>query len=190
MLMQLDWGVLHWIQAHLTGGVLDGIMLAITRVGGLWLWVAAAMALLCTKKYRRQGVLLLAGILAAATVNAKLLKPLFARPRPCWLEPNVPLLVPSPGDFSFPSGHTVTAFAGAAVLWGANRRFGWAVFPAAALTAFSRLYLFVHFPSDVLGGGVIGTALGLAVFYGGSWAMGRLQKVRHTGSLTRSVGQK
>ena len=79
------------------------------------------------------------------------LKNIVARPRPCWLE-SIDLLVKNPRDYSFPSGHTWSAVAGAWVATAANRRFGYAAIPLAAALAFSRLYLFVHFPSDVLAG--------------------------------------
>lgn len=88
------------------------------------------------------------------------LKNIVARPRPCWLE-SIDLLVKNPRDYSFPSGHTWSAVAGAWVATAANRRFGYAAIPLAAALAFSRLYLFVHFPSDVLAGALMGALLGL-----------------------------
>ena len=72
------------------------------------------------------------------------------------------LLVKNPRDYSFPSGHTWSAVTGAWVITAANRKFGWWAIPLAAALAFSRLYLFVHFPSDILSGALIGAALGLA----------------------------
>ena len=89
------------------------------------------------------------------------LKNIVARPRPCWQEA-VDLLVKNPRDYSFPSGHTWSAVTGAWVITAANRKFGWWAIPLAEALAFSRLYLFVHFPSDILSGALIGAALGLA----------------------------
>ena len=78
------------------------------------------------------------------------LKNLIARPRPCWLDSSVRLLIADPTDYSFPSGHTLSSVIGATILTKTDRRFGDAAIPLAALIAFSRLYLYVHFPSDVL----------------------------------------
>ena len=85
----------------------------------------------------------------------------------CWLDPETPLLIAVPKDFSFPSGHTLSSAIGATVLTGTDRRFGWAAIPLAVLMAFSRLYLYVHFPSDVLAGAVLGVGIGLLAFSGG-----------------------
>ena len=85
-----------------------------------------------------------------------------ARPRPCWLE-SVSLLIANPTDYSFPSGHTLSSVIGAYVLTGANRTFGLAAIPLAILIGLSRLYLYVHFPSDVLASVVIGTIIGLVM---------------------------
>lgn len=74
------------------------------------------------------------------------------------------LLVPSPTDYSFPSGHTLSSAVGAAVLTKTDHRFGWVAIPIAAVIAFSRLYLFVRYPSDILAGVVLGAAIGLAAY--------------------------
>lgn len=89
------------------------------------------------------------------------LKPLIARPRPCWLDKSVQLLIDNPTDYSFSSGHTLSSVIGTTVLTKANRKFGLAAIPLAALVAFSRLYLYVHFPTDILGAGVLGVGIGL-----------------------------
>ena len=116
------------------------------------------------KKYRRQGVLLLVGLIAGVLVGNACLKNLIARPRPCWLDSSVQLLITNPADYSFPSGHTLSSVIGATGLTKTNRRFGYAAIPLAALIAFSRLYLYVHFPSDVLAAAVLGVALGELVW--------------------------
>ena len=74
------------------------------------------------------------------------------------------MLIPSPTDYSFPSGHTLASAIGVTVLTKTNRRFGWAAIPLAVVIAFSRLYLFVHFPSDILAGVVLGVAIGMAAY--------------------------
>ena len=177
--MNLDWTILHGIRDALACPALDFLMPKITALGnGGAIWLIAAAALLCTKKYRRQGILLMGGLAVGVAVGNGLLKHLIARPRPCWLDPNVPLLIPAPTDYSFPSGHTLSSAIGATVLTLTDRRFGWAAIPLAALIAISRLYLYVHFPSDVLAAAVLGVAIGAAVFrYGGS-ALRRVERAR------------
>lgn len=103
-------------------------------------------------------LLLVALALGVLTGNLTL-KPLIARPRPCWVDESVRLLIPKPTDYSFPSGHTLSSVIGATVLTKANAKFGLAAIPLAALIAFSRLYLYVHF----LGAAVLGVAIGLLV---------------------------
>lgn len=124
------------------------------------IWLLASGVLICTKKYRRQGILLLCGLAAGVLVGNVFLKNFVARPRPCWLDSSVRLLIANPTDYSFPSGHTLSSVIGATILTKTDRRFGYAAIPLAALIAFSRLYLYVHFPSDVLAAAVLGVLIG------------------------------
>lgn len=152
--MSLDWSILYWIQSHTICDLFDLLMPKLTRLGsGGAVWLLAAGGLLCTKKYRRQGVILLAGLAVGVLMGNMCLKNLIARSRPCWLDDSVFMLISVPTDYSFPSGHMLASAIGATVLTKTNRRFGWAAIPLAAIIAFSRLYLFVHFPSDILAGG-------------------------------------
>ena len=167
--MSFDWTILHWIQHTLVCPALDFLMPKITLLGnGGAIWLLAAVALLITKKYRRYGVYLLAGLAAGVLSGNVVLKNLIARPRPCWLDTSVQLLIANPTDYSFPSGHTLSSVIGATILTKADRRFGYAAIPLAALIAFSRLYLYVHFPTDILGAVVLGVAIGLAVCAAGN----------------------
>ncbi len=173
--MSPDWSILRWIQSALTCPALDFLMPKITLLGnGGAIWLLAAGGLLCTKKYRRQGILLLAGLAAGVLVGNVCLKHLVARPRPCWLDGSVRLLIASPTDYSFPSGHTLSSVIGAVILTGTNRRFGCAAVPLAALIAFSRLYLYVHFPSDVLGAALLGIAIGVLTLRCGGRVLDRV----------------
>ena len=160
----MDLAILQWIQDNLRCGVLDTIMPAVTALGsGGVLWLALAAVLLLRPKTRRTGWMLL-GALALETVCCNLLlKPLVARPRPFALEPGVKLLIAPPGDFSFPSGHTAAGFAAVSALYFGKSRLWLPALAAAVLIAFSRLYLYVHYPSDVLAGAVLGVACGWAV---------------------------
>ena len=113
------------------------------------------------EKYRKYGAFLLAGLAVGVLIGNLTLKPLIARPRPCWLDESVQLLIANPTDYSFPSGHTLSSVFGATVLTKANRNFGLLAIPLAALIAFSRLYLYVHFPTDILAVAVLGIGIGL-----------------------------
>ena len=160
----MDLAILQWIQDNLRCGVLDTIMPAVTALGsGAALWLALAAVLLLRPQTRRTGWMLL-GALALETVCCNLLlKPLVARPRPFALEPGVQLLITPPGDFSFPSGHTAAGFAAVSALYFGKSRLWLPALAAAVLIAFSRLYLYVHYPTDVLAGAVLGAACGWAV---------------------------
>lgn len=170
--MGADWYILNWIQGNLRCGVFDFLMPVISALGnGGAIWLVAAAALMCFKKYRRYGVLLLLGLAAGVMVGNVCLKNIVARPRPCWLDTTVQLLIRNPADYSFPSGHTLSSTIAAAVRTSADRRFGYAAIPLAALIAFSRLYLYVHFPSDIIGAVCIGLLLAFAVLRFGSRAL-------------------
>ena len=163
--MNPDQTLLYWIHDNLSCGLLDLLMPKLTMLGdGGAVWLLAAGGMLCTRKYRRQGLILLAALAAGVLVGNVCLKNLIARPRPCWLDNSVRLLVSSPTDYSFPSGHTLSSAIGAAVLTKTDRRLGWAAIPIAAVIAFSRLYLFVYYPSDILADAVLGAAIGLAAY--------------------------
>ena len=101
------------------------------------------------------------------------MKNMVARPRPCWLDPSVQLLIAVPKDYSFPSGHTLASVISATILTAMKVKFGAAAVWLAALIGFSRLYLYVHFPSDVLTAAVLGLGIGLLVVRWG----GRAEKL-------------
>ena len=106
----------------------------------------------CCSKYQRCGVLILVCMLVGLITGNLILKPVIARPRPCWIDTDFPLILNNPTDFSHPSGHTLSSFISAFVLLKTDKRLGIPAIITASLIAFSRLYLFVHFPTDVLGG--------------------------------------
>ena len=161
-IQQVDWALLHGIRDTMQCGVLDVLMPKITALGnGGVVWIIAAAVLTVTKKYRKYGLTLFAGLIVGVLVGNVCLKHLVARLRPCWLE-SVQLLIANPTDYSFPSGHTLSSVIAATVFTAANRKFGLIAIPLAVLIAFSRLYLYVHFPSDVLASVVLGVVIGFA----------------------------
>ena len=160
-LISLDWSILNSIQDHCRTTFLDVIMPIITKLGGVWsIWILLAIVLLITRKYRKVGLTLLFGLAMEVLVCNVMLKPLIARVRPCDVNTTVQLLVSRPSDFSFPSGHSASSFAAASVLLFEKHPLRIPAFVLAAAIAFSRLYLYVHFPSDVLAGVLLGIMLG------------------------------
>ncbi len=154
--------VLNWIQTLRTDW-LDGVMVAVSAIcnhGEVWIVLAAV--LLCFRKTRRVGLTVALALLLDVIVCNGVLKPLVGRVRPCAVNPAVELLVACPSDASFPSGHTASSFAAVGALWAAGSRLWLPGLVLAVLIAVSRLYLYVHWPTDVLSGEVMGWALGYA----------------------------
>lgn len=170
-----DLPILYWIQEHLRCAFFDWLMPVITTLGnGGGIWIMLAVVLLCQPKYRRLGLKMGAALLIGLLLCNLTLKPLVARIRPYdyvaehW-GITVPLLVDAPRDFSFPSGHTIASFEAATVLVLHHRKWGVSALVLAGLIAFSRLYLFVHYPTDVLTSVVLGVGIGLLA----SWLVNR-----------------
>ena len=160
--IDLDFRILDFIHDTFSNAVLDGIMPAITRLGNAALiWILIAVFLLIISKYRRYGIILSVALILCLLIGNITLKPLVARVRPYDLRPGIDLLIAKETDYSFPSGHAMSSFAAATVLLHMNKKVGIAALLLAFLIAFSRLYLYVHFPSDVLAGMVLGIAIGL-----------------------------
>ena len=151
-----------YIHENIRSGALDYLMRGISFLSDSgWIWIVAAIALMLSKKYRRYGFILSAGLLVCLLIGNVTLKPLIGRLRPYDTYEDFLPLINRLRDYSFPSGHTYSAFCGATVLFSANKRLGYAAFTLAALTAFSRVYLLVHYPSDVLAGALLGIGIGV-----------------------------
>lgn len=156
--------ILHWFQT-LHSGILDPIMVCITKLGdkGLF-WILLAVVLMCTKKYRRAGATMMLALIFSVIFCNGLMKNLVARPRPFWVDSTFNLLVKAPTDYSFPSGHTSASFAAALGLFMWHKREGIGAIILAALIALSRLYLTVHYPTDVLVSLILGSLYGIIAF--------------------------
>ena len=138
----------------------------ITRLGdGGVFWIALALVLLIPKKTRRTGAAMAVAMLLGLIIGNGLIKNLVMRTRPFDLAHPVVsrsnLLIAPPSDYSFPSGHTLASFEAATALFKDHSVYGFLAYVLAILIAFSRLYLQVHYPSDVLGGAILGFLLGL-----------------------------
>lgn len=152
--------LLDFIQNHIKCKFLDFLMPLITKLGdGGIFWIAVALLLICFKKTRRTGICVGTALLTGFIFGNLFLKNIVARTRPYDVNPSVPLLVERLGDYSFPSGHTLASFEAAAVLLIRDKRFGIPAIILAFLIALSRLYLYVHYPTDVIAGMLLGTAI-------------------------------
>ncbi len=161
-ILQWDGGILLWIQETLRTDWLTPVMKAVTFLGDSgWFWIVLALALCCFRPTRRAGVAAAIALLLSLLVNNICLKPLIDRIRPYELVEGLICLVSPPGDASFPSGHAGASFAAAAAMFPyLRRRWGVCLLVLAGLIALSRLYVGVHFPTDVAAGVLIGLLLG------------------------------
>ena len=171
-MQQLELGILDWIQANLRCGALDVLMPALSWTcnhGEIWIVLAAV--LLAVKRYRRQGLAVGGALVTDLVLCNLILKPLVGRVRPFVVHP-VELLVPPPTDASFPSGHTAASFAAVFALKASGSPLWKPALAVAVAMAFSRLYLYVHWPSDVLFGALVGAAAGFI----GAWMARRMRR--------------
>ena len=171
-MQQLELGILDWIQANLRCGALDVLMPALSWTcnhGEIWIVLAAV--LLAVKRYRRQGLAVGCALVTDLVLCNLILKPLVGRVRPFVIHP-VELLGPPPTDASFPSGHTAASFAAVFALKASGSPLWKPALAVAVAMAFSRLYLYVHWPSDVLFGALVGAAAGFI----GAWMARRMRR--------------
>lgn len=162
-LLEWDASVLLWIQENMRTDLMTIIMKAITRLGnGACLWIVLAIMFLVIGKTRKVGVTsVLALVITFVVVNLGI-KNMVARTRPYEVVEGLINLVDKQKDFSFPSGHAAHAFAvGVVILILMPRKVGVPIFVIAILMAYSRLYIGVHYPTDVIAGILLGTAIAL-----------------------------
>ncbi len=162
VIMQLDQNILYWIQENLRNDFLSPFFTFITRLGNSgFIWLLTAFVLLGVKKYRHYGAALLFSLIISSILVDEILKNMFCRVRPFNAMPGLIALIPKPGSYSFPSGHTTTAFAAATVIARClPKKIGVTGYLLAVLIAFSRMYLGVHYPTDVLTGMILGVLIG------------------------------
>lgn len=153
MITDFDLSILDFIQEHLKCDFLDKVLPLITRLGDAGIfWIVLGLVFLFSIKTRRMGFQMLASMALGFIIGNLILKNVIARERPYTLNENIILLIKEQLDYSFPSGHTLASFEGAITIFFYNKKWGiWALL-LASLIAFSRMYLYVHFPTDILGG--------------------------------------
>lgn len=174
-----DYDILLQIFQNWRGGLSDTVWTLISSLGNFGaLWIVLAAILLFFPKTRRAGAAMLIALVIGLLVGNLLIKEWIMRPRPFVTHPNLTALL-DPGDqWSFPSAHTLSSFAAATALCFYHRRSGLLAYIPAALIAFSRLYACVHYPTDVLGGAVIGILCGLVAGWLTDRAIDRFHTIR------------
>ena len=170
MILGADTAAIFWIQNHLVHPWLTPWMIGASSLGDLHglgiIWCLLAGVLIYTRKYRRVGIAVILALLFCLVVGDLALKNLIMRARPCVTYPLVTVLADGgPTNDSFPSGHTFGAFAMASALaCGVRRSIGTVFLALAALIGFSRMYLFVHYPTDVIAGAALGIFFGVVAW--------------------------
>ena len=156
----IDLAILDFIQKNIRCDFLDVIIPPITHLAEAGaIWIAVAVVLILFKKTRKTGFMVGAALLIGLALGNGVLKNVIARTRPYDLDGvTIDLLVNKLHDFSFPSGHTLASFEAATVLMIRDKRMGIPALVLAVIIALTRLYLYVHYPTDVLASVVLGTA--------------------------------
>lgn len=153
-----EFDLLYWFQS-IHNPILDKIVVVITSLGNagiFWILLTLVMLIVCKDK-KVAWTSALALLFSVLVINI-FLKNMAMRARPCWIDDTIPLLVKNPKDYSFPSGHSSASFASAVsiVQYAKYRKQGIAAVILAAMIAVSRMYVFVHFPTDVFVGTILG----------------------------------
>ena len=168
LISKIDFSVLDFIQNYMRCGFLDAVFVFITKLGDAgFIWIVLTIICLITDKYRKLGSCLAVALVLCLVLGNEVLKEMFARQRPFQIS-ELPLLITAPGGYSFPSGHTMSSFAAATSISLTHKKWGKWAYILAGLIAFSRMYLYVHFLTDVLAGVVFGILfgyLGAAIIY-------------------------
>lgn len=162
---------LVWVNENLHGNAaFNNFVSFFTSLGdGGYIWLIIAAVLLCFKKTRVSALVMMISLAVGAIINDTILKEIFARPRPFSVNEDFKVFIESvgyelPSGFSFPSGHTFSSFNCAVVLTLFNKKMGYFTIPIASLIGFSRIFMCVHYPTDVLAGAVCGILTALAVY--------------------------
>lgn len=162
IIQQFDISILTYIQNNLTNEILNRFMVFISNLGNTgFIWIIISLVFLFNKNYYKQALTIIFALVLSLLICEIGVKNIFQRIRPFNLNTDIILLIPKPTGFSFPSNHTASSFAAATTIWFINKRFGFISFVLAFMIGFSRLYLYVHYPTDVITGALAGVSIGL-----------------------------
>ena len=175
-----DASILIWIQDNIRAAMLNPAVKFITHLGDRGLmWILLTLVLLAIPRTRRVGLMCMISMLIGMVITNLVIKNWMARPRPYTLIKDLLLMIERQKDFSFPSGHATNSFACAWVLFRrAPKRFGIPALILALLIALSRVYVGVHYPTDVLAGIVIGILSAAAAMRIVPWLRKKVPAVR------------
>ena len=175
--MDFEFAILDFIRENFSCGFLDYFMKGISYLGnGGIFWIIAAIVLLIIPKTRKIGLAVACALICSLVICNLTIKPIVARIRPYDLREGIELIVSRPTDFSFPSGHSSISFAGAIPMLMYNKKIGIPALILAIIIAFSRLYLYVHFPTDVLCGMIVGSICGVLGYFTSKFIYKRFTK--------------
>lgn len=166
-LVEIDEGILLWIQENIRSDIFSPLVKGITYLGnGGAVMITVCFILLICPKTRKLGILATISLVVNVLVSNVLLKNLVARTRPYEIIEGLKLIIKKQRDYSFPSGHSSGSFALASVIYiETPRKIGIPAMIIATLIALSRLYVGVHYPTDVFAGMIVGTLIGCATCY-------------------------
>ncbi len=163
---QIDFSILYSIQDNLRCELLDNLMVFLSLIGeGGLVWFLIAVPMLFFKKTRVCAVVMIVSMGLVLVFGEFIMKNVFCRVRPCNVDTTLEMLIKRPKSYSFPSGHTSSSFAAATSVFVFNKKIGIATLTLAFLIGFSRLYNFVHFPTDVLAGMLFGILMSIFVYH-------------------------
>ena len=165
LITNIDFSILDFIQNNLRSAFGDIFFPFITMLNERGeIWISIALIFFIFKKTRKLSIVILISLAFSALFGNLVLKPIFERARPFLSNPSIVLLINAPKGYSFPSGHTITSFASAVPIFMFSKKLGIPALILASLIAFSRLYLYVHFPTDVLAGILLGTCVSIIIY--------------------------
>lgn len=161
-IQKFDSFIILFINNHMHGTIMDKFMIISTYLGNLgFIWIIIAVLLIINKKYRMVGFMALGALILSTILGEGILKHVFKRIRPS----EISLLIAKPLSYSFPSGHAMSSFAVAGVLAKSFKKYAIGFLSLASLIAFSRVYLYLHYPTDILVGAVLGLiSSGIVIF--------------------------
>lgn len=165
IIQKWDEEILYLINKHCKNRILDKVMPFVTALGNLgMIWIILAILMMRKADYRKIGIIVLVTLAFTTFMGEGIIKHIVKRKRPFIGKKNKELLIKEPSSFSFPSGHTASSFAVAVVFLKSNSNISTVIVLIALSIAFSRLYLKVHYPSDVIGGIILGLICGGIIF--------------------------
>ena len=166
LVQRLDSSILLYIKDNMHGVIMDKSMVLSTYLGNSGIiWIIIVGILMINKKYRKIGLMALGALILSTILGEEILKNVVKRIRPSENIPAWNLLITKPISYSFPSGHTTSSFAVAGVLSKYFKRYAFGFLGLASLIGFSRLYLYVHYPTDILAGIGLGLMCSALIIY-------------------------